>query len=100
MKYKTKDEVVLIHVCGEHILVATRALWPQTKLFRHIPKSTALCWDMLSKGLDDEKIIAVISALSRRPQAEIQEKLKKLWEDLYKAGYLVLVEEKESNEKI
>ena len=100
MKYKTKDEIVHIHVCGEHILVATRTLWPDVKLIRHIPKSTALCWDMLSKGLEDEKIIAFLIALTRRPQTEIQEKLSKLWKDLYEAGYLEIVEENKSNERI
>ena len=70
------------------------------KLIRHIPKSTALCWDMLSKGLEDEKIIAFLIALTRRPQTEIQEKLSKLWKDLYEAGYLEIVEENKSNERI
>ena len=75
-----------------------------------VSRGLATCWlgatykksvvKQVVEVLDDEKIIAVISALSRRPQAEIQEKLKKLWDDLYKAGYLELVEEKESNERI
>ena len=79
MKYKTKDEVVLIHVCGEHILVATRTLWPQAKLFRHIPKSTALCWDMLSKGLDDEKGKSMQDIYNWRHQGYIEDDGDNRW---------------------
>lgn len=96
MKYKTKEGIVHIHVCGEHLLVATRSLWPGVKLYRHIPKSTALCWDLLSKGADDQKIAAFMVVLSRHPMPEIQERLQHLWEELYQAGYLERIEEEQA----
>ena len=93
MKYKPKEGIVHIQVCGEHLLVATRSLWPGVKMFRHIPKSTAFCWDMLSKGADDQKIATILMLLSKLPIKDIQEKLTQLWERLYQNGYLERIEE-------
>lgn len=90
MKYKPKEGIVHIQVCGEHLLVSTRSLWPDVKMFRHIPKSTALCWDMLSKGVDDQKIAAFLTLLSRHSKEEIQEKLDDLLEKLLAQGYLTM----------
>ena len=93
MKYKTRKGIVHIPVGGEHLLVSTRELWPEVKMFRHIPKSTALCWDMLSRGADDQKVAAIMLVLTHRPLKEIQEGISQLWEKLYQAGYLEKIEE-------
>ena len=93
MKYRTKKGIVHIQVGGEHLLVSTRELWPEVKMFRHIPKSTALCWDMLSRGADDQKVAAIMLVLTHRPLKEIQKGISQLWEKLYQAGYLEKIEE-------
>ncbi len=90
MKYKPKEGIIHIQVCGEHLLVSTRSLWPNVKMFRHIPKSTAICWDMLSKGVDDKKIAAFLTVLSRHSRDDIQEKLDDLLEKLIDQGYLFI----------
>ena len=95
MKYKVREGIVLIHVCGEHLLVASRAVWPEVKMIRHLPKVTAMCWDLLSKGADEKKIAMFIATLMKKPLPEVEEKLALLWEELYKAGYLVKNEEDE-----
>lgn len=93
MKYKVREGIVLIHVCGEHLLVASRAVWPEVKMIRHLPKVTAMCWDLLSKSVDEKKIAVFIATLMKKPMPEVEEKLVQLWEELYKAGYLVKVAE-------
>ena len=93
MNYKVKEGIVLVHVCGEHLLVASRTVWPDVKMIRHLPKVTAMCWDLLSRGADEKKITMFIATLMKKPLPEVEEKLAQLWEDLYKAGYLEKNEE-------
>ncbi len=93
MKYKVREGIVLIHVCGEHLLVASRAVWPEVKMIRHLPKTTAMCYALLSQGADEKKIAMFMATLMKKTLPEVEEKLAQLWEDLYKAGYLEKNEE-------
>ncbi|MBR3013432.1 MAG: hypothetical protein IKH69_00200 [Bacteroidaceae bacterium] len=93
MKYKVREGIVLIHVCGEHLLVASRAAWPEVKMIRHLPRIPALCWDLLSRGADEKTIAIFVVSLLKRPLAEVKIKLDALWEEMYNAGYLIKVEE-------
>ena len=89
MTYKTRPGIELLHVCGVHMLVGTRATWDICSHMTQLSKGAAMAWSMLAKGNKPRTVAEVLAVLSRRPVEETEEKLAELIRRLVEAGYLI-----------
>ena len=60
-RYKAKPGVVLVTVCGESLLVATKALWNLCPFMTSLNESSAFLWTRLLEGATEEELLAAVS---------------------------------------
>lgn len=89
MVYKTRPGIELIHVCGTHLLIATRATWNVCPHVMQLTKGAAFTWSLLQKGKTPDVIAQLLSVFSRRPVAEVREQLDALIDKFVANGYLL-----------
>ena len=95
MIYKTRPGIVLLRICDVDLLAATRAVWEQCPAVRPLPRLWACCWALMEKGHTSEEIIRFFANLFQQSEEETKAKFKKCFEELYKEGYLISVQEEE-----
>ena len=93
MIYKVRPGIVCLRICDVDLLVATRAVWEQCPAVRPLPKSWAACWAVMEKGRTSEEAVAAFSRLFHKPEEEMQAKLDKAFDALYREGYLIEAED-------
>ncbi len=89
MVYKTRPGIELIHVCGTHLLIATRATWNVCPHVMQLTKGAALTWSLLQKGKTLDVITQMLAVFSRRPITEVREQLDALIDKFVANGYLL-----------
>lgn len=89
MVYKTRPGIELIHVCGTHLLIGTRATWDVCPHVMQLTRGAAFTWSLLAKGKSIDVITQVLSVFARRPIAEVREQLDALLEKFVASGYLL-----------
>lgn len=97
MHYQIRPGVTLVKVCGTDLLVSTRSSWDECAGVKPVPLVYAGCIKMLEKGMQQEEIVRIISKALKKPSEDIQEKIKKVFLDLYKQGFLII--EEDDNER-
>ena len=90
MVFKTRPGVELVHICGTHLLIASRPVWDVCPRVMELTKGAALAWSLLVKGKSHRVITQFLAIISRRPIHEMQEQLDNLLEKLVAQGYLTM----------
>lgn len=98
MHYKLRPGVTLVKVCGADLLVSTRSSWDKCAGVRPVPLIYAGCIRMLEKGIQEEEVVRIISKALKKSPEDIQEKIKKIFLDLYQQGFLVNAEDDNEQE--
>lgn len=96
MTYKTREGVVLVKVADQPLLIASRIIWGKCPQLKRLPKGSDIYWTLLSKGIDENNIIQLISLLTHKPQELIKEYFDIFLDQLIKEGYLIKVENQNS----
>lgn len=89
MKYKVRPGIELLHVCGVHMLVGTRATWDVCPHVKQLTKGSALAWSMLAKGTEPHIIAGAMAFFARKPQKEMEAQLATFIQQLVDNGYLI-----------
>ena len=88
MVYKTRPGIELVHICGTHLLISTRATWDVCPRVKQLSKGGALIWSMLEREKKPDTITQFLAVISRTPLDEVQERFDTLIEKLLAEGYL------------
>ena len=96
MKYKVRPGIELLHVCGVHMLVGTRATWDVCPHVKQLTKGSAMAWSMLAKGTEPHIIAEAMAFFARKPKKEMEAALTTLIQQLVANGYLI-EDESDSN---
>lgn len=90
MEFKTRPGIELVHICGTHLLVASRQAWEYCPHVMELTRGASLAWSLLKKGKSLKTITQFLAIISRRPIDEMQEQLDNLLEKLVAQGYLIM----------
>ncbi len=60
-RYKARPGLVLVTVCGESLLVATKALWNLCPFMTSLNESSAFLWTRLQEGATEEELLAAVA---------------------------------------
>ena len=60
-RYKARSGLVLVTVCGESLLVATKALWNLCPFMTSLNESSAFLWTRLQEGATEEELLAAVA---------------------------------------
>ena len=90
MVFKTRPGVELVHICGTHLLVASRQAWQYCPHVMELTRGASLAWSLLEKRKSLKTITQFLAIISRRPIDEMQEQLDNLLEKLVAQGYLLM----------
>lgn len=82
--------VVMISVCDEHILVATREARKKVPYVRQINSAGGFYWSLLEKGVDPNEIIRRASVKYQIPGKQAAVMVVSFIKKLYKAGYVTV----------
>lgn len=91
MAYKNRPGIELIQVCGQDILVATRALWSECPRIRPIPKLWAFYWRLMEQGRTDQGVVGFVADFMKRPREDILTRSQKCFDTLHEEGFLIEV---------
>ena len=89
MKYKVRPGIELLHICGVHMLVGTRATWDVCPHVKQLTKGSALAWSMLAKGTEPHVIAEAMAFFARKPKVEMEASVITLIQQLVANGYLI-----------
>lgn len=81
--------VVLAQVCGENLLIATRAARGRCPYVKQLNATGAFFWSLLEQGLDPEAMARAASEQYGVPVERLRPGLLRFLEDLRKSGYLI-----------
>ena len=90
MEFKTRPGIELVHICGTHLLVASRQAWEYCPHVMELTRGASLAWSLLEKRKSLKTITQFLAIISRRPIDEMQEQLDNLLEKLVAQGYLLM----------
>lgn len=97
--YKARPGVLLTQICGEYLLVATKAARTECPFVTILNESSAFIWRMLEKGTDLE---ALEAAVAEEYESEDREENRKLilalLDELDRNHYVLHVEQGGDNE--
>ena len=94
---KIRPGVVLLSVCDEHLLVATREARRAVAYVRQINGAGAFYWKLLEEGRDPGEIIQQAAARYQMTAEQAAAAVMSFLRKLYQAGYL-LIEDAEDGE--
>lgn len=94
---KIKPGVVLISVCDEHILVATREARKTVPYVRQINSAGGFYWNLLEKGEQPESIIKAAQERYHISARQASGMVLGFIKKLYSAGYII-IQDVEENE--
>ena len=60
-RYKARPGLVLVTVCGESLLVSTKALWNLCPFMTSLNESSAFLWTRLQEGATEEELLAAVA---------------------------------------
>ena len=93
MKYRPREGVVLINLCGTFLLVPTRAASEACPGILTIPVIEVIVWRWMEKGKEYAEILDVLAKFAMKKPEEMQGYLDKILNKLYEKGFLVAAEE-------
>ena len=59
-KFRTRPGVVLTEICGEHMLVAARAIAEDCPFVTTVNEESAFLWEKLKGGADAEQLLQAV----------------------------------------
>ncbi|MDD7651244.1 MAG: PqqD family protein [Candidatus Faecousia sp.] len=89
MKHNIQPGVVLVQVCGESMLVATRLARGKCPYVKQMNPTGAFFWSLLEQGMDAEEMILAASEAYGVPPERVRPGLMQFLEELRKNGYLL-----------
>ena len=89
MTYRIRPGIVLINICGQNLLAATRPVWEQCPRVRKIPRLWAACWKIMEDGKTDQDVIEAFAGLLQKKPEEIRSRFESIFQTLEKEGYLI-----------
>ena len=98
-RYKARPGLVLVTVCGESLLVATKALWNLCPFMTSLNESSAFLWTRLQEGATEEELFA---AVAEEYEVEDPAAVRKLIQGFLKQMrdmHYLQTQEEEQNEK-
>lgn len=86
------DGIVLLNVCDEYLLVATKEARGKAPYLQHINEASACYWQMLEEGMDAKEMAKAASReFQLHPQKAIQS-IQLFLKQMMQKGYLTIVE--------
>ncbi|MBQ6159659.1 MAG: hypothetical protein IJK24_01795 [Oscillospiraceae bacterium] len=98
MTYQARPGVALVSICKEPVLIPNREAYAYCKRIQKLPLIWALVWDAISMGKSMDHVVRVNQILSKKPEAEVREKIESVCQKLCEMGYLIAVEDDEVKE--
>ena len=98
MHYKLRPGVTLVKICGADLLVSTHSSWDKCAGVRPVPLVYAGCIRMLENGMQEEEIVRILSKALKKSPEYIQEKIERVFSDLYQQGFLIAAEDDNEQE--
>ena len=89
MNYKVRPGIVLISVCDEHILVATREAREYCPYVQQINAAAAYYWKLLEDGIEKKVILEKASEHFSMSKINVLINLNTFMDKLADAGYLI-----------
>lgn len=89
MAYKIRPGIELIQVCGQNMLVASRAVWEDLPRVRPVPRAWAVCWALMKDGRSDEDAVRSFAELFQKPEEEVKGRFDRIFLRLAAEGYLI-----------
>ena len=100
MRYRTKKGIVLTSVCGQYVLVAAKKVRESCPYLTQINDTMASCWRLLENGsTEDELANHLLEEYETDDSSLVREDIRRLLEQLLEAGYIILAETEEKEEK-
>ena len=90
MIHRLRPDVVLVTVCGEHLLVAAGRARGKVPAVKGINRPVAYFWERLERGLEEGEIVAQAAADYDCPEATAREALDRFLAVLEQEGYLLM----------
>ena len=90
MIHRLRPDVVLVTVCGEHLLVAAGRARGKVPAVKGINRPGAYFWERLERGLEEGEIVAQAAADYDCPEATAREALDRVLAVLEQEGYLLM----------
>ena len=93
MKYEMRKGVVLTRVCGQNILVATRAAWDKCPYTLTLSALRGAFWQGLSLGMTEDEIIEELLTKTRIRETALRKQFHAFLDDMVQKGCLIPSEE-------
>lgn len=87
---KVRPGVVLLSVCGEHMLVATREARETVPYVQQINGPAAFYWKLLEEGREPKEIVRQAAEKYQMPPQKAVAAVLAFMKKLQQAGYLVI----------
>lgn len=88
-QYKIQPGIVLVQVCGEQMLVATRAARGKCPYVKQLNATGAYFWTLLEQRLETEEMVQTASVHYQVEPERIRPGLLQFLENLRQNGYLL-----------
>lgn len=88
-RYKSKEGIYIIELCGEHMIVSNRRLWPEVPAMQLMNGFGFMMWKMLEKGTTKEEMVRTLKIITKRDEKQLAEGIHDYVNALYKHGYLI-----------
>ena len=92
-KYKSREGIHIIELCGEHLIVAERKLWDTCPSMQMMNGFGLLLWGMLEKGTNEDAMVHVLTTITKQQENLVREGVVNYLDALLKNGYILEVEE-------
>lgn len=92
MEYRIREGLVLDHVCGEYLLIATRKARPYCPYVTKMNKDSVFVWEMLEKGLTMQQMLQRTAEAYKIPEEAASGILLPFLQGILKNGYIVELE--------
>ena len=97
MKYTPTPGVVMTKICGQNVLIPTRAAYDRCKSVQILPTFLAGTYEMIQKGNSMEEILKIHRIFKRKKTDEqILSEIEDFCETLCAKGFLIRVEDEHS----
>lgn len=98
--YKTRPGVFLTKICGEYLLVATKAAREYCPYVRQINKSAAYLWEKVQQSVTDEELENAFMETYHIQKERARKNISSFLKALEENGYILQEpDETESNER-
>lgn len=95
MELKLIDGVILVSVCGEYLLVATKEARGKVSYVQRISEDYVFYWELVQKETEYEDSIRQICDRFDIPAEQAEANMMMFLRQLHEMGYLEVVEESE-----